>query len=212
MMRSVLEEETAIDVQHINVKLLLDNPEDLDLDAVVNVFHSWIQDQVCEEQLLDVADYRHVHHGPGVVLIGHEADYSIDNTDGRLGVRYNRKAPLSGSNHERLAKSLRSALAAAERLQLDTRLNAKCGFNLQDIEIFVNDRALVPNQHETRQVLEPEFRSFLNSLLGGAGYSLEFETDARKLFGVRINAEQPVPIADLLANLACPADPTYNVA
>ena len=103
------------------------------------------------------------------------------------------------------------ALAAAERLQLDTRLNAKCGFNLQDIEIFVNDRALVPNQHETRQVLEPEFRSFLNSLLGGAGYSLEFETDARRLFGVRIKAEQPVAIADLLANLARPDDPAYNV-
>jgi hypothetical protein len=211
MMRAVLEEDTAIEVQHINVKLLLDNPEDLDLDAVVNVFHSWIQDQVCEEQLLDVADYRHVHHGPGVVLIGHEADYSIDNTDGRLGVRYNRKAPLPGSNHERLAKSLRAALAAAERLQLDTRLNPKCGFNLQDIEIFINDRALAPNQHETRQALEPEFRSFLNSLLGGSGYSLEFETDARKLFGLRIKAKQPVSIADLLANLGRPDNPAFDV-
>ena len=30
--------------------------------------------------------------GPGVMLIGHQADYSVDNTDDRLGVRYNRKA------------------------------------------------------------------------------------------------------------------------
>src|SRR5437879_9478234 len=124
MMRSILEEEVAVELQHVNVKLLLENPEDLNLDAVITVFHSWIQDQVCEELLLDVADYRHVHHGPGVVLIGHEADYASDNTDGRLGIRYNRKAPLEGSNRERLANSLRSALAAAERLQLDTRLNA----------------------------------------------------------------------------------------
>ena len=81
-----------MELQHLNVKLLLENSQDLDLDAIVNIFHGWIQEQLCEELLLDVADYRHVHHGPGVVLIGHEADYAIDNTDGRWGIRYNRKA------------------------------------------------------------------------------------------------------------------------
>src|SRR5437879_2219334 len=144
MMRSILEEEVAVELQHVNVKLLLDNPEDLDLDAVVTVFHSWIQNQVCEELLLDVADYRHVHHGPGVVLIGHEADYSIDNTDGRLGIRYNRKAPLDGSNQDRLAQAVRAAFAASERLQRDTRLDGKLHFNGRDVELFVNDRLLTP--------------------------------------------------------------------
>src|SRR5437762_2103927 len=135
MMRAVLEEDTAIEVQHINVKLLLDNPEDLDLDAVVNVFHSWIQDQVGEEQLVDVADYRHVHHGPGVVLIGHEADYSIDNTDGRLGLRYNRKAAVAGSNQDRLIQSARAALLAAKCLQQDTSVNGNRNFNGSKIEL-----------------------------------------------------------------------------
>src|SRR5215471_3207936 len=109
----------SLNLQHINVKLLLGHPEGLDLDAVVNVFHSWIQDQVCDELLLDVADYRHVHHGPGVVLIGHEADYSIDNTHGRLGIRYKQKAPVDGSNWNRLRQATRSALTAASRLQHD---------------------------------------------------------------------------------------------
>src|SRR5205807_2486817 len=100
-MRSILEEEAAadlqkIELQHINVKLLLEGGDDL--DPVIPIFHSWIQNQPFGELLIDVADYRHVHHGPGIVLIGHEADYSLDQTDGRLGLRYNRKAPLPGSN------------------------------------------------------------------------------------------------------------------
>src|SRR5438552_13292600 len=131
MMRSILEEEVAVELQHVNVKLLLENPEELNLDAVITVFHSWIQDQVCEELLLDVTDYRHVNNGPGVVLIGHEADYSIDNTDGRLGIRYNRKAPLEGSNQDRLAQATRAALAAAERLQQDRQPTRKVHFNGQ---------------------------------------------------------------------------------
>ncbi len=91
-------EQVAIELQHINVKLFVRDPEKVDLEAVVPVFHSWIQGQIFDELLLDVADYSHVPDGPGVVLIGHEADYALDNTDGRLGVRYNRKAPWPGSN------------------------------------------------------------------------------------------------------------------
>src|SRR5689334_21079722 len=107
-MRSILEEETAADqkinLQHINDKVLLDGGADLDpgmLDSVIPIFHGCIQNRLVlnektPEPLIDVADYRHVHHGPGIVLIGHEADYSIDNTNGRLGPRYNRKAQLAG--------------------------------------------------------------------------------------------------------------------
>src|SRR5438309_7406771 len=123
MMRSILEEQPAVELQHINVKLLLhDNG---DLDPVIPVFHSWIQKQIFDELLLDVADYRHVKDGPGVILIGHEADYSIDQTDGRLGIRYNRKAALSGSNQDRLEQAVRSALSAIQHLESDPRLEGK---------------------------------------------------------------------------------------
>ena len=211
MMRSILEEEVAVELQHVNVKLLLENPEHLNLDAVITVFHSWIQDQVCEELLLDVTDYRHVHHGPGVVLIGHEADYSIDNTDGRLGIRYNRKAPLDGSNQDRLAQGVRAAIAAAERLQQDTRLDGKLHFNGQDFEIFINDRLLAPHNPETRQGLESEFHAFARDLFGIAGYTLTFESDSRRLFGAKIKANQSLAVADLLVNLSLSESPSNDI-
>ena len=201
MMQGILEEATGLELQHINVKLLVENSEQLDLDAVVNVFHSWIQDQISDELLLDVADYRHVHHGPGIVLIGHEADYSIDNTDGQLGLRYNRKARLEGSNQDRLTYATRAALLAAERLQADARLNGKCNFNGQHIQIFINDRVIAPNVAETRHAIQPEFRSFLGSLFGETAYSMNFEPSARRLLSVTVETSQPVTVSNLLANL-----------
>jgi len=59
---------SPINLQCVNVKLLAKDPEDVDLEPLIPVFHNWIQGQVFEELLLDVADYRHVHEGPGVVL------------------------------------------------------------------------------------------------------------------------------------------------
>src|SRR5712692_2262165 len=96
-----------MELQHVNVKLLVKTPQEVDLEPLIPVFHGWIQDQVCEELLLDIADYRHVYAGPGVVLIGHECNYSVDNTDNRLGVRYNRKAA-------------RAALTACQRLDAES--------------------------------------------------------------------------------------------
>ena len=72
-----------MELQHINVKLLLDPATEADLEPLIPIFHNWIQDRLCPELLLDIADYRHVHAGPGVVLIGREANYSVDNTDDR---------------------------------------------------------------------------------------------------------------------------------
>jgi len=66
-------EGVAIELQHINVKLLVIEPAKVDLGAVIPIFHQWIQDQIFDELLLDVANYSHVPEGPGVVLIGHEA-------------------------------------------------------------------------------------------------------------------------------------------
>jgi len=191
----------SIELQHINVKLLLKDSQDLDLDPVIPVFHSWIQGQVCDELLLDVADYRHVHGGPGVVLIGHEADYGIDDTDNRLGVRYNRKAALGGGNQDRLAQAALAAITACQRLQEDTRLNGKFRFNNQGIEMFVNDRLLAPNNEATREALNAEFRAFAERLFGGSEYSLSFGDDPRRLLAVSLKASRAFIVGELIENL-----------
>ena len=191
-----------MDLQHFNIKLLLKNSEDTHLDPLIPVFHSWIQDRVCEELLLDVADYQNVPEGPGIVLIGHEADYSVDNNDGRLGVRYNRKSPLEGSNQDRLRQAARAALVACQRLEADVRLQGKLQFNGHEVEMFVNDRLLAPNSDATRAAARADLQGFFQKLFGKSEYSLSYDKDPRRLFAATGKASQSFSVADLLQNLA----------
>ena len=181
------------------MKLLLRDPETVDLELLIPVFHGWIQGQIFEERLHDVADYRHVQESPGLILIGQAADYGVDNTDGRLGVRYNRKAVLDGSNQDRLKQAARAALGACQRLEAESNLNLR--FDGQDLEVFINDRLLAPNREETRQSLKPEFDAFAMELFRGGEYSLSFNTDPRRLLTAFLKAARPYPVAELLENL-----------
>ena len=191
-----------VELQHVNLKLLLGNPDGIDLEALIPVFHGWIQGHACEEVLVDVTDYRHVDSGPGIVLIGHEANYSVDNTDGRLGVRYNRKAALEGSNQDRLAQAARAALTACQRLEADPRMGGTMRFNGQDVEVLINDRLLVPNTSASHHVLDPEFRVFFDRLFGEERYNLMYCDEPRKLFAVTAKAFRTFSTSDLLNNLA----------
>ena len=192
----------AMNLQHVNVKLLIEDFGDAGLERLIPVFHGWIQDRARPELLLDIADYRHVPAGSGVVLIGHEANYSVDNTDNRMGVRYNRKAELDGSNRERLAQAAVAALSACQLLEAEPRLQNGLRFNGQEIEIFINDRLLVPNVEATREALHGELESFFRQVFRNGEISMSYDKDPRHLFGVSVKAARRFPVADLLANLS----------
>jgi len=193
-----------MNLQHVNVKLLVENGAngaDIDLQPLIPIFNNWIKDHVFEELLLDVADYRHIPDGPGVMIIGHQADYSVDNTDNRLGVRYNRKTPLDGTNDQRLRQAARAALLACQRLESEPALQGRLRFNGRDVELFFNDRLLVPNTDATREAIRPELKTFFDRLFRRVDYSISHAADPRRLFGVTVRAAQPVPVTTLLANL-----------
>lgn len=189
-------------LQHVNVKLLVKNLGEVPLEPLIPVFHSWIQAQVFEELLLDVADYRHVPGGPGVVLIGHQGNYSVDNTDERLGVRYNRKAAVNGGNQDALQQAMRASLIACQRLEAEPRLEGKLQFNGREIEFYVNDRLLAPNRDATREAFHSDFEDFFEKLFRGSEYSLSYPREPRNLFGVSAKSSRTFTAADLLANLS----------
>jgi hypothetical protein len=190
-------------LQHVNVKLLVKSPEEVPLEPLIPVFHSWIQGQVLEELLLDVADYRHVPAGPGVVLIGHQANYSVDDTDDRLGVRYNRKAEVDGGNQNALRQAMRASLIACQRLKAEPSLAGKLQFNGHEIEFFVNDRLLAPNRDSTREALHSDFKAFFTKLFRGSEFALAYPSasEPRKLFGVSVKSSRTFTPEELLANL-----------
>jgi len=191
-----------MNLQHVNVKFPLANQSGVNLEPLVPVFHSWIRNKVCEELMIDIADYRHVPEGPGVMLIGHQADYSVDNTENILGVRYNRKTSLDGSNQDRLRQAARAALTAAQRLDSESTLGGKFGIDGQTVHVFFNDRLLAPNNDTTKTAVGPELDAFLKKLFRGADVSLIYESQPRRLFGVAARASKAFSTADLLSNLA----------
>src|SRR5713226_1464167 len=128
-----------VQVQHVNVKIFAEGPAiaDLDLAGAIPVFHRWIQQSVCEELLIDVADYRHVPAGPGVLLVGHEANYSLDLSFNRLGLLYNRKAWGDGSAQDNLLQAFHAALTACQRLEEEPEFRGKLRFSAGDCEVFL---------------------------------------------------------------------------
>ncbi len=177
-----------MDLQHVNVKIFVEGDLSLDPSRFISVFHQWIQDQVLDELLIDVADYCHVPDGPGVVLIAHEADYSMDHTDGRWGLRYNRKAAVAGSNEDRFRQAFRSAVNACVLLENQFAADGPLRFSRSEFELFINDRALAPNTPETYAACKPELEAFCKRLFGRGDFTFDQPTDHRRRFGVLIKS------------------------
>jgi len=185
-----------MELQHVNVKLHIPaSGAAPDLTPLIPVFHGWIQGQVFGDLLLDVAG------GPGIIVIGQDGDYSVDQAGNRLGVRYNRKSPLAGGNQDRLRQAVRAALTAAQRLESDPALDGKFRFGGREIELFINDRFLAPNTDATRAAAQPDLDTFLRKLFKGSEFSLSFDQDPRRLLTVSAKSAKPFQASELLSSL-----------
>lgn len=169
-----------MEVQHVNVKIFAREAGAVDLAGAIPVFHRWIREKLCEELLIDVADYRHVPNGPGVMLIGHEANYSLDLTDGRLGLLYNRKKKENGGTQVKLRQVFDAAEAACRRLEREAPFRGKLTFDPFECEVLFNDRLLAPNTPETYQRLAAELREFFRQRWGTGTVHLEHIGEPRE--------------------------------
>lgn len=172
-------------MQHVNIKIFADRA-DIRLEDAIPVFHQWIQDSVVPELLIDVADYKHVPDGPGVLLIGHEANYSLDQTGGRLGLLYNRKAVVEGDAQTVLRQAFDAALSAARRLETAAPFAGRLHFDEGDVEVLINDRLLAPNTDATWEALRPELERFFASVYGEGRFTLERRGEPRERFRVGV--------------------------
>jgi len=188
-----------VDLQKINVKFFVANSSEISLEVFINIFNAWVQ--VSDGEYYDIADYSHVQAGPGILLIAHEANISMDNTDNRLGLLYNRKQPLQGSNGEKLRCVFRSALEYCRRIETEAALQGEIKFLGNEALFIINDRLMAPNSDETFHAVRAELEDLARSLYGGAAFTLDHETDARKRFSVTITTPVLFDIRTLLTNL-----------
>jgi hypothetical protein len=181
----------ALELQHLIIKFPVDGPMRMDPAKVVDLFHRWVAAQSVPGVLLvDVAELLHVPDGPGVIAVGHEADFALDNHRGVWGVLYRRKTVLPGSNAERVAEAFGAAGRAA--VQVEEAFPGGVRFSRSVFELIINDRGIAPNTPETLAAAVPEIRAAVSILLGHDAFEVaRTGLDARERFSVAVKSFQP---------------------
>jgi hypothetical protein len=189
-----------MEIQHLIAKIHVEGALGFDPAQVVDVFHKWVAGQTMPGVILvDVAELLHVPKGPGVIAVGHEADYALDNTGGVWGVLYRQKVQRAGTNAERVAYVLREAAHAGALLEQAFPSGLK--FSRTTFELIVNDRGIAPNITATYSALEPEFAATLKTLLGHGDFKFaRHDREPRQRFGITVTSAKPFDLAPVTAH------------
>lgn len=190
-----------MNLQKIGVKFFLEKGGELPLSSLIPVFHRWIQEDKLEGILVDVTEYTHVFQGPGVVLVAHEANYSVDETDGKRGFLYAQKRPPEKGQQEHLKTAFRRTLKACSLLEQEPEAAGKMKFAVNHLQVFVNDRLEAPHRSQSLGELEEALHPFLSWLYEGEKYLLLHEKDPRKRTGFEIKFEKAPAMDTLLKQL-----------
>ncbi|MBW2387054.1 MAG: hypothetical protein JRG89_01340 [Deltaproteobacteria bacterium] len=187
--------------KRISAKILVADPAaEIDLHAFIPVFHEFIREKKVEGLLIDVADYSHVPEGPGIVLIGHDVDYSIDQTGGRSGILTLRKRIEGGSLADLLDDTVRKCLLAVKAVQE----NGSTGmiFSTAALQVQLVDRLAAANSDEGYASFQAEFEGLAARLFGTGATIERADADAlRRPLAVDICAANAEDLDTLLARL-----------
>ena len=191
-----------MDLHKFGFKFFAASGEQIDVLKLIPIYHRWIQQDLLEDLLIDVADYSHVPGGPGVMLIAHEGNYALDESGHERGVLYYSKHRLTGELPERLARVARKALKAAQLMRADAELQGALQLPGNQLQFFANDRLVAPNTDAAYAELEPALKKFLERLYAGAPYTLARESEHKERLSVRVRAEGEAPLETLLDRLS----------
>jgi hypothetical protein len=188
-----------MELQKLGVKFFVEQPNAVPLTDFIEIFHGWIQ--ATDGIYHDVADYSHMESGPGVILVANDANLHIDETGGRRGLLYSRKAPLSGTNQEKLRTVFRLALENCRKLEEEPALRGKIRFTANEAAISLNDRLLGSNIEKSFQELKSDVEPFAKQLFGDAEVRFERDEDPRQRLNVLLRTSAAVDLRKTLDRL-----------
>lgn len=190
-----------MDLHKLGIKFFTDDAA-IEPRELIPVFHGWIQRGELDDLLIDVADYSHVHAGPGVLLVAHDGNYAFDEAANRPGLMYYRKRSAHRNLVQRSVQVCRKALIACRLLERASETRGCVRFRGEVLRIVANDRLVAPNNDETYAAIEPVIHELARRLYPGSGYQLVREPDPRERFAVTVTADRPVSVEMLIDRLA----------
>ena len=188
-----------MELQKLNVKFFFEQPNKIPLTDFIDIFHSWIQ--ATDGVYHDVADYSHMQAGPGIVLVANDANVSIDESGNRRGLLFSQKAPLAGSNQDKLRQVFRSALENCRKLEAEPTLKGKLRFAANEAIVSVNDRLFDGNSPQGFDAIKDDVAAVAKQLFG-AEVSVHRDDDGRQRLNVHVQTAASIDLQNALANFS----------
>lgn len=163
--------------QRFRLRFAIAQLSQIDLDAVIPVFHEWIRESRLKPMMIDVADYKHVPESPGIIMVGHTDDFGIDNgvpgEGGGQGFHYTRKharlaeeRPFADRLREIWGLALETAHLLEQEAALRIRIDPAC------LHLAVLDRLRYPFTAEALAGVRGELETFFAEAYGTDAVSL----------------------------------------
>lgn len=187
--------------KRIYVKYFVNEPAAVDLPEIVPIFHHWIQQKSVEGLLIDVADYKHVYQGPGIILIGHEGDYALDTTSGRAGFQYTFKREFADTLRDNIRTAFRLALQGANQLEVEPSLKGQVTFAATEAQLVLADALATPNTAEGYAAVAEDVYAVAAELYGEDVVIAQVENDPREHLTIRVIAPQANGVGELAQRL-----------
>ena len=169
-----------MDLHKLGIKFFMTDPHAVPLQDFFPVFQKWIQGQIIAGHLLvDVHNYSHIHEGPGILLVAHEGNFSIDMAEGRTGLVYYRKQPGG--------EAVKTALQACSLLENEPSFGGKVKFRKDELQVVANDRLVAPNDDKTFTELQSALSTAIKGALGSPNLKLtRISTDPKERLTVQV--------------------------
>ncbi|MCB9101596.1 MAG: hypothetical protein H6632_18815 [Anaerolineales bacterium] len=161
-----------MNIERFCVKFLARPGTTLDDAVFIEVFHEWIRRHTLPGILLDVADYRHVPDGPGIMLITHEINFAMDYSEGGFGLLAQRKLGQGTTQQERILELVRATVTFGALLEADPRVAGQLSLEGGAFQFLSNDRLALPNTADGFAAIRPDLEATAAVIYPGQAVSV----------------------------------------
>ena len=183
-------------LQKFGVKLFFKTNGSFNSKDFIPVFHNWIQDKIIDDHLLiDVADYSHIPDGPGVMLVAHEGNFSLDQENQQPGIMYMRKTEISGNFKERFNTVLSTVVKAANRLN-DNNISKQVDFTPNSFRFITNDRLYAENTADNQDLYKQKTQKSLDEKYPGHQFEFGDVSDENERLAFTVNFSNDIDILE----------------
>ena len=185
-----------MDLQKFGVKLFFNTNGRYSSKDFVPVFHNWIQDKAIDDHLLiDVMDYSHIPDGPGVMLIAHEGNFSLDQESQQPGIMYMRKTEIAGSFTERFNTVLSTVIKAANCLN-DNNIGKPVDFTPNSFRFIANDRLYAENTADNQDLYKQKVQKILDGKYPDSQFEFGDISDENERLAFTVTFTSDINITD----------------